>query len=78
MERELTQKQKILLVLAKGGSLTLEELERYTKIPRNSLLKNLSELAAEGKISRGWLHIGGKKYRKYSLKVSVLRELGID
>jgi hypothetical protein len=53
----------------KRGSLTLEELERYTKIPRNSLLKNLSELAAEGKISRGWLHIGGKKYRKYSLKV---------
>ncbi|WOE51375.1 hypothetical protein [Sulfuracidifex metallicus] len=47
-------------------------------IARNSLLKNLSELASEGKISRGWLHIGGKKYRKYSLKVSILRELGVD
>jgi hypothetical protein len=38
----------------------------------------LSELAAEGKISRGWLHVGGRAYRKYSLKVSILRELGID
>jgi len=78
MERELSQKQKILLVLAKRGSLTLQELEKYTKIPRNSLLKNLSELAAEGKITRGWLHVAGRKYRKYSLKVSVLRKLGID
>jgi predicted ArsR family transcriptional regulator len=51
--KSLTQKQKILLVLAKRGSLTLEELERYTKIPRNSLLKNLSELTKEGKITRG-------------------------
>jgi predicted ArsR family transcriptional regulator len=76
--KSLTQKQKILVVLAKRGSLTLEELERYTKISRNSLLKNLTDLAAEGKISRGWLHIGDKKYRKYSLKVSVLRELGVD
>lgn len=52
MKKELTQKQKILLVLAERGALTLEELERYTKIPRNSLLKNLSQLAAEGKITR--------------------------
>ncbi|AEE94430.1 conserved Sulfolobus plasmid protein [Acidianus hospitalis W1] len=78
MERELTQKQKILLVLAKRGSLTLEELERYTKIPRNSLLKNLSELKKEGKITRGWLHIAGRKYRKYSIKTSILKELGIE
>ena len=78
MERDLTQKQKILLVLAKRGSLTLQELEKYTKIPRNSLLKNLSELASEGKISRGWLHVGGRTYRKYSLKTSISRELGID
>lgn len=49
--KSLTQKQKILLVLAKRGSLTLEELERYTKIPRNSLLKNLSELTKE--VTRG-------------------------
>ncbi|MFP3234420.1 MAG: DNA-binding protein [Sulfolobaceae archaeon] len=76
--KELSQKQKILLVLAKRGSLTLEELERYTKIPRNSLLKNLSELKKEGKISRGWMHIAGRKYRKYSIKTSILKELGIE
>ena len=70
--KSLTQKQKILLVLAKRGSLTLEELERYTKIPRNSLLKNLSELIKEGKITRGWMHVAGRKYRKYSIKTSIL------
>ncbi|MDT7901461.1 MAG: DNA-binding protein [Acidianus sp.] len=74
--KSLTQKQKILLVLAKRGSLTLEELERYTKIPRNSLLKNLSELTKE--VTRGWMHIAGKKYRKYSIKTSILKELGIE
>ncbi|QXJ34167.1 DNA-binding protein [Saccharolobus shibatae] len=63
MKKELTQKQKILIILVERGALTLEELERYTKIPRNSLLKNLSQLAAEGKITRGWLDIGGRKYR---------------
>ncbi len=76
--KSLTQKQRILLVLAKRGSLTLEELERYTKIPRNSLLKNLSELTKEGKITRGWMHIAGRKYRKYSIKTSILKELGIE
>ena len=78
MGKDLTQKQKILIVLAEKGSLTLEELERYTKIPRASLLKNLTELKKEGKITRGWLHIGGKKYRKYSLKTTILKELGIE
>jgi len=78
MERELTQKQKIILILAKRGSLTLEELEKYTKIPHTSLLKNLSQLTTSGKVTRGWLHVGGRKYRKYSLRTSILKELGVD
>ncbi|MQL56415.1 MarR family transcriptional regulator [Acidianus ambivalens] len=49
-------KTKILLVLAKRGLLTLEDLERCTKIPRASILKNLSELKKEGKITRGTVY----------------------
>ncbi|QXJ32999.1 hypothetical protein J5U21_02659 [Saccharolobus shibatae] len=37
----------------------------------------MSKLAKEGKISRGWSHIAGKKFRKYCIKTTILEELGL-
>ncbi|XAF01980.1 ArsR family transcriptional regulator (plasmid) [Sulfolobus tengchongensis] len=57
-KRNLTAKEKILLVLAEKGSCSLEELERYTGIKRNVLLVHLTQLAKEGIVYRGWGHFG--------------------
>ncbi len=77
-KRNLTAKEKILLVLAEKGSCSLEELEKYTRIKRNVLLVHLTQLAKEGIVYRGWGRFGGKKFRKYSLKTKYLEELKLE
>ena len=74
---KITNETKILLILAQKHCCSIEELEKYTKIPKEELKVYLSKLAKEGKISRSWGHFGGKKYRKYCIKTAILEELGL-
>jgi predicted transcriptional regulator of viral defense system len=74
---KITNETKILLVLSKKHCCSIEELEQYTKIKKEELKVYLSKLAKEGKISRGWGHIVGKKFRKYCIKTKILEELNL-
>jgi DNA-binding IscR family transcriptional regulator len=74
----LRVRDRILIVLARKHCLSLEELEKYTKVRRDVLKVYLSMLAREGLVTRTWGSFGGRKYRKYCLKSSIKEELGIE
>lgn len=74
----MTGKEKIIAVLLSKGSCTFEELQKHTGLKESVLNVYLSQLAREGIISRGWLHYGGKKFRKYSLKTKYIEELKLE
>ena len=75
---KLTITEKILLLLQDKHCLSLEELERYTGVKKETLLVYLTRLADRDIISRTWGSFGGKKYRKYCLKTKVREDLGLD
>jgi DNA-binding IscR family transcriptional regulator len=75
---KLRVRDKILIVLAKKHCLSLEELEKHTKVNRKVLLVNLSRLVKAGLVTRTWGYFNGKKYRKYCLKTVIKEELGIE
>ncbi len=58
--------------------MSLEELEKYTKIRKNVLKVYLSRLAKEGLITRKWRHLKNEKHREYCLKTTIKEELGIE
>jgi hypothetical protein len=78
MEGKLRVRDRILIVLARKHCLSLEELEKYTRVGRGVLKVYLSIMARQGIITRSWGSFGGRKYRKYCLKSSIKEELGIE
>jgi DNA-binding IscR family transcriptional regulator len=78
VEGKLRIRDRILIVLSRKHCLSLEKLEKYTKVKRDILKVYLSILARQGLITRTWGSFGGKKYRKYCLKSSIKESLGLD
>ena len=78
MTGNLRIRDKILIVLARKHCLSLEELEKHTRVKRDILKVYLSQLARQGIISRTWGSFGGKRYRKYCLKASIKESLGVE
>jgi len=74
----LRVRDRILIVLARRHCVSLEELEKHTKVRREVLKVYLSLLAREGVITRTWGSFAGKKYRKYCLRTAIKEVLGID
>lgn len=75
---KLRARERILIVLAEKYCMSLEELEKYTKIRKNVLKVYLSRLAKEGLITRKWRHLKNEKHREYCLKTTIKEELGIE
>ncbi|MEM3918412.1 MAG: hypothetical protein QW322_07230, partial [Saccharolobus sp.] len=66
---KLTVPHWIMLAFGSSlGCLSLEELERKTRVDRKTLTVYLSRMTKEGIIYRKWRKIAGKKFREYCLK----------
>ena len=75
---KLRVRERILIVLAEKYCMSLEELEKHTKVKKNVLKVYLSRLAREGLVTRKWRHFKDEKHREYCLKTTIKEELGIE
>jgi DNA-binding MarR family transcriptional regulator len=65
----MTLTQLILIYLSNKGSLTLEELEKYTNVNTQVLLVTLTRLHKRELIYRKWRIFGARRFREYCLKL---------